>query len=73
MIGNRETLSEKDLDIVGSCFGLKFVARDASPDGLVELYIEDDENWFYKCTFNHFYLNDLERVIIEAKKYYRMK
>lgn len=68
---DREPLQEHELDVVGSCFGLRFIPGGA-PDGLIELYVEDDENWLYKTTFNHFWLNDLEKVLIEAKNHFKM-
>lgn len=68
----RPILTAEDLDVVGSLFGLRFVPG-GDPNGLVELYVEDDENWFYKTTFNHFWLNDLQLVISEAKTHYGMK
>lgn len=54
-------LSAGDLDIVGVIFGLKFTT--GCSNGCVELYLEDDENWFYQCTFDSFWLSDLKDVV----------
>lgn len=56
-----------ELDAKGVCFGLRYTTG-GGPEGLVELFIEDDENWHYKCTFNHFWLKDLRRQINKAIK-----
>lgn len=55
-------LKEHELDVAGSYFGIKF--RDGgAPNGLCDLYIEDDETWHYQCPFNHFWLLDLSQVV----------
>lgn len=53
-------LKYEGMDEAGNLFGLKF--RESSPD-IVELYIEDDGNWHYKCSFHKFWLKDLEYVV----------
>lgn len=53
-----------ELDVVGRLFGLKFV--EGGSNGLVELYIEDDENYHYKCSFDRYWLTDLTNVVNEA-------
>lgn len=65
MFDDYPILKEDELDIVGSCFGLKFV-EGGSPNGLFEIYIEDDDNWHYKLTANNLWLNDLKSVIEKA-------
>ncbi len=62
MINEGEMLHEEDLDIVGKLFGIKF-SDGGAPNGLVHLYIEDDENYFHKVTFNRYWINDLKNVI----------
>ena len=58
-------LSKKELAVVGDSFGLTF-SDGGAPNGLVHLYVEDDETWNYTCTFNHFWLKDLEKVVTQA-------
>lgn len=42
----------------GSLFGMKVIPRkDCSP--LIELYIEDDGLWHYKCSFDSAWLKEL--------------
>lgn len=54
-------LKLEDMKIVGGLFALRFV-----PDSdMVELYLEDDENFFLKASFNKSWLNDL-RIVAEA-------
>lgn len=58
-------LTASELDIEGGLFGIKF--RDGgAPNGLCDLYIEDDETWHYQCTFNQFWLRDLSQVVSRA-------
>ena len=59
---DEEVLFEEDMDIVGKLFGIRFVDG-GLPNGLIEVYIEDDENYFYKHRFNAFWLPDLLEVI----------
>lgn len=67
-----EPLRADDMDVVGSLFGLRFV-EGGLPNGLVELYVEDDEYYHYKTQFNHFWLNDLAMVVEIAKEHFNVK
>lgn len=64
-MSSRPVLKEHDMDVVGSCFGIRFIDG-GLPNGLFELYIEDDENWHFKCSANNFWLNDLRQVVEKA-------
>lgn len=46
-----------DMDVFGDLFALRFVT-----EGQVELYIEDDENYFFKTRFSKAWLADLAAV-----------
>lgn len=62
----QEPLKESDMDVVGNLFGMRFIKRDGLRD-LVELYIEDDENYHLKASFDRTWLNDLQYVTEKAK------
>jgi len=53
-------LGEEELDGHGSLFGWKFSA--GGSNGLVSIYIEDDDNWHRKMTFDVFWLKDFKRI-----------
>jgi len=53
-------LMSDELDGHTELFGYKF--SDGGSTGLVTIYIEDDENWFPKMTFDKFWLNDFESI-----------
>jgi hypothetical protein len=57
----REALRESDMDVVGGLFALRFIERN-----LVELYVEDDEWYHFKATFNKHWLVDLGHVAAEG-------
>jgi hypothetical protein len=59
-----EPLRRGDLDAVGSLFGIRFT--DGGSWGIAELYIEDDESYFLKATFDRSWLNDLIHVATTA-------
>ena len=67
-----QVMKREDMDIVGSCFALRFI-KGGSPDGCLELYIEDDESYHLKTSFNHLWLNDLATVVEKAKKHFNTK
>lgn len=54
-------LKKIDMTIVGDLFALRFVA-----DNQVELYSEDDENFFYKASFHCSWLKDLSQVAVDG-------
>lgn len=59
---NYEILSCDQLDGHCELFGFTITKRKGlSP--LVTLYIEDDENWFPKLSFDVFWISDLEKMI----------
>ena len=62
-----EVFDDSEMDVIGQCFGLRFVTGGA-PEGIVELYIEDDENFFFKVSFNHFWFDDLMQVLQKGKE-----
>lgn len=54
-------LRQRDMTIIGGLFALRFL-----PDGnMAELYIEDDEFYHLKASFNREWLNDL-RIVAAA-------
>ncbi len=57
-------LRAEDMDVRRKLFGMRLVDG-GSPDGIVELYIEDDENFFLKASFNYLWLDDLIDVATE--------
>ncbi len=63
----KEALKYEDMDVVGALFGMRKVPGGA-PDGLIELYIEDDENYLYQCSFNHLWLADLSITSLRMKE-----
>jgi hypothetical protein len=56
----KEPLKADELDGHGDLFGWKF--SDGGSNGLVTIYIEDDENWHEKMTFDVFWLADFKRM-----------
>lgn len=66
-LDRREALRADELDVVGSLFGVRHIPG-GLPQGLVELYIEDDENYHHKMTFNRTWLSDLISVAKEAQQ-----
>ena len=63
-------LRAHDMDVVGSCFGLRFV-NGGGPNGMVELYVEDDEWFHYKESFNHVWLGDLLICLDKAVEHFK--
>lgn len=61
-----EPMRAGDMDIIGQLFGIRF--RDGGSTGLVELYVENDEFYHLKCTFDRLWLNDLRHISAEAWK-----
>ncbi len=51
-----------DMDAISTLFALRFVGD------IVELYIEDDESWFYKCSFHKYWVEDLLQCVTKADK-----
>jgi hypothetical protein len=62
----REVLSADDMNVIGDLFALRFVT--GCSNGCVELYVEDDDNYFHKATFDRAWLKDLADVAKEAQK-----
>ena len=63
-------IKRTDLDISRAQFGVCFERRGSNdPHVLVQIYSEDDENWF-ECgsMFSSFWIDDLINVLNEAKK-----
>ena len=56
-----------ELDVAGDMFGMRLVDV-CAPNGLVEIYIEDDETYFRKVTVNRVWLDDLIRVANAMKE-----
>ena len=57
----------EELDVAGAQFGMRLVPGGA-PEGLIELFSEDDETYFMKQRFNHVWLSDLIRVASDMKE-----
>lgn len=55
-----EPLTEDELDGHGALFGWKF--SEGGSNGLVSIYIEDDENWHRKMTFDVAWLADFRNM-----------
>lgn len=53
----------------GKLFAMRRVSRKEYAD-LIELYIEDDGNYFFVTTFDSAWLNDLATVTDKVKKWY---
>lgn len=53
------------IEFRGEVFMLRIVEREKYAP-LVELYTEDDENWFHKDTFDSGWLRDLKSVVDAA-------
>lgn len=64
---DKPVLTADELHVHGAQFGMRLVSGGA-PNGLVELYSEDDENWHYVDTFNFLWLGDLLNVTTEMKE-----
>jgi hypothetical protein len=64
---DKPVLKEHELDGTRGVFGFRFTDGGA-PNGLFELYLEDDENWHYKCTFNRLWLPCLQFLCEDMKK-----
>lgn len=63
---DEEPFTASDMDVVTKAFGLRFVTG-GNPEGLVELYVEDDELFHYTTNFNHAWLPDLIGGLEEAR------
>ncbi len=57
-----QVMKAQDMDVLGNLFGLRYVSG-GGPPGIIELYIEDDENFHFKCSFNHVWLADLAACV----------
>lgn len=62
-----EPLRAEDLDIVGVQFGIRIIKREKGQSDRIELYLEDDQNYFLKQTFAAFWLDDLIKVAQQAR------
>lgn len=62
-------LKRKDMDVVSSAFGIRFVP--GGSNGLVEFYVEDDENYHYKMAFDWAWMLDFVDVAWRAKAAYK--
>ena len=71
MTNTHPVLKAKDMDVVRKCFALKFVP--GGSNGLVELYVEDDENYHYKLSFDRFWLPDLIATAMAGQQKFGMK
>lgn len=56
-----------EMHVVGKLFAMCFVKREDAGD-LVELYVEDDELYHFKTTFDVYWLGDLLNVTNKAKE-----
>lgn len=58
-----ESCKKEDLDFTGKLFGLVLGEGEQ-----VGLYIEDDESWYFKCSFHNFWLKDLQSTITRFRQ-----
>ncbi len=73
-----QVLSAQDLHVFGVIFGWLIEPREPyeaggityHPAPLVSMYIEDDENWHYKNSFDIGWLNDLLQTAQQLKELY---
>jgi hypothetical protein len=67
-----DPLKKEDMTIAGQQFGViieeRTKARDGTDSPLIHLYSEDDENWFYKQSFDIHWANELLWVMNAAKR-----
>lgn len=59
-----EPLRSSELDVIGKLFAIRFV--NGCSNGCVELYVEDDDWYHHKATFDRAWLNDLLAVVKRA-------
>lgn len=62
----QEPLRESDMNYIVGVFGLRFT--EGCSTGCVELYIEDDGWYHFKCCFDRLWLFSLEKVVQQALK-----
>ena len=57
------------MDIKGDCFGVRIIKREDCPNDLVQILVEDDDNWFEKDTpFDAGWIDDLISVLRAAQQ-----
>ena len=61
LVEDKPILTKEDLDFSSELFGLKVVKRVGAHD-LIELYVEDDDNYHYKFSFDSSWLSDLRLI-----------
>jgi len=72
---NREYFTRGDMDIVGNLFGLIIRKEEYEVRGekhshyMAYLFTEDDENYFFKHSFNAVWLRDLRRVAADGDSF----
>lgn len=64
---DRRALKVSDMDVTGVCFAMRFVTGSTPGHRVVEFYIEDDENYHFKCRFDRTWLGDLAAVVSAAR------
>jgi hypothetical protein len=64
---DRAPLKRSDMTVVGELFALRFTEGHGPTKG-VELYVEDDGNYFFKVSFSRAWLADLEGVAQAAQE-----
>lgn len=68
-------LKEEDLDYAGEQFGFRIVHNPSNygkNNIQIELFSEDDENWYLKTSFSEHWLDDLIKTAKTAKNKARL-
>jgi hypothetical protein len=63
MADTHQVLTAQDMDGHTKLFGYRVVPREGNVSPLVEIYIEDDENYFFKMAFDAYWVHDLNYAV----------
>lgn len=64
-------MKQEDMDIIGACYGLRYLDNCGSPNGCIEFFTEDDEIYHRGWTsFNHIYIPDMIRMLQTAYEHF---
>jgi hypothetical protein len=66
--GPARVLKADDMDYIGMLFGVVLESREGDINPLVHLYVEDDENYHYKMSFDAFWCNDMYNLMNKILK-----
>ena len=59
--------------ILGELFGIEIIKHKGEKDSILQLLLEDDENWHVKCAFSSHWLDDLIDILKATQTYLRTK